>query len=53
VTGIGIFLGSLVTGELAKFLGYATMFVSATVILVISLLLFHMYFRYKLSHKIA
>jgi MFS family permease len=53
VTGIGIFVGSLVTGELTKFLGYATMFLSASVILVISLVLFHIYFRYKLSHKIA
>ncbi len=53
VTGVGIFVGSLVTGELTKFLGYATMFLSASVILVISLVLFQMYFRYKLSHKIV
>ena len=53
VTGVGIFVGSLVTGELTKFLGYATMFLSASAILVISLVLFQMYFRYKLSHKIV
>jgi MFS family permease len=53
VTGVGIFVGSLVTGELTKFLGYATMFLSASVILVVSLVLFQIYFRYKLSHKIV
>jgi MFS family permease len=53
VTGIGVFVGSLVTGELVKILGYATMFLSASVILVVSLVLFQVYFRYKLSHKIV
>lgn len=53
VTGVGIFVGSLVTGELTKFLGYATMFLSASVILVVSLVLFQVYFRYRLSNKIA
>ena len=53
VTGVGIFVGSLVTGELTKFLGYATMFLSASVILVVSLVLFQIYFRYRLSHKIV
>jgi MFS family permease len=53
VTGIGIFVGSLVTGELTKSVGYATMFLSASVILVVSLVLFQLYFRYKLSHKIV
>ena len=53
VTGLGIFVGSLVTGELTKSLGYATMFISASVILVISLVLFQIYFRYRLTHKIV
>ncbi len=53
VTGVGIFVGSLVTGELTKFLGYATMFISASVILVVSLVLFQIYFRYRLSHKVV
>jgi MFS family permease len=53
VTGVGVFVGSLVTGELAKILGYAPMFLSASVILVVSLVLFQIYFRYKLSHKIV
>ena len=53
VTGVGIFVGSLVTGELTKFLGYATMFISASVILVVSLVLFQIYFRNRLTHKIV
>lgn len=53
VTGIGVFVGSLVTGELVKTLGYAAMFLSASVILVVSLVLFQVYFRYRLSHKIV
>jgi len=51
VTGVGIFAGSLVTGELTKFLGYAAMFLSASAILVVSLILYQAYFRYKLSHN--
>jgi MFS family permease len=53
VTGIGVFAGSLVTGELTKSLGYAAMFFSASVVLVVSVILFQIYFRYKLSHKIV
>jgi MFS family permease len=53
VTGVGIFAGSLVTGELTKFLGYAAMFFSASAILVVSLILFQAYFRYRLSNKIV
>ena len=53
ITGIGVFVGSLVTGELAKIFGYAIMFLSASVILGISLVLFQVYFRYRLSHKIV
>jgi len=53
VTGVGIFTGSLVTGELAKSLGYATMFLTASVILVISLVIFQRYFRHRLSLKIV
>jgi len=51
VTGLGIFVGSIVTGELTKSLGYVTMFLTASVILVVSLVLFQLYFRYKLSQK--
>ncbi len=51
VTGIGVFAGSLITGELTKFLGYATMFLSASAVLVVSLVLYKTYFRYRLSHN--
>ena len=51
VTGVGIFAGSLVTGELTKFSGYSTMFLFASAILVVSLVLFQVYFRYRLSHN--
>ncbi len=51
VTGIGVFVGSLVTGELTKFSGYAIMFFSASAMLVVSLVLYQAYFRYRLSHR--
>lgn len=53
VTGIGVFTGSIVTGELTKSFGYAALFLSASAILVCSLLLFQTYFRYRLSNKIV
>ncbi len=53
ITGIGVFVGSLVTGELTKFSGYTTMFLSASAMLVVSLILYQAYFRYKLSHRIV
>lgn len=52
VIGIGVFAGSLVTGELTKSFGYVTLFLSAASILVVSLILFQAYFRYRLSNKI-
>jgi MFS family permease len=51
VTGMGVFAGSLVTGELTKFLGYATMFLSASAVLVVSLVLYKICFRYRLSQN--
>ncbi|MDE1770125.1 MAG: MFS transporter [Thaumarchaeota archaeon] len=53
VTGVGIFAGSLVTGELTKFSGYSIMFIFAAAVLVVSLILFRVYFRYRLSHKMV
>lgn len=53
VTGIGVFTGSIVTGELTKSFGYAALFLSASAILICSLLLFQTYFRYRLSNKIV
>lgn len=51
VTGIGVFAGSLVTGELTKVSGYASMFFFASSMLVVSLALYQTYFRYRLSHR--
>ena len=53
VTGIGVFTGSLVTGELTKAFGYSMLFFSSASVLTISLILFVTYFRYRLSHKIV
>ena len=53
VTGIGVFVGALVTGELTKAFGYFTLFLSAAVALAISLILFVVYFNYRLSHKVV
>jgi len=53
ITGTGVFVGSLVTGELTKFFGYTTLFLSSSSILVCSLILFLIYFRYRLSNKIV
>lgn len=53
VTGIGVFTGSLATGEFTKTFGYSVLFFSSAAVLVTSLVLFAVYFRYRLSHKIA
>ncbi|HXX06140.1 MAG TPA: MFS transporter [Candidatus Bathyarchaeia archaeon] len=53
VTGISIFSGSLVTGEITKSFGYAVLFLTASAILVCSLVLFQIYFRSRLSNKIV
>ncbi|VVC06231.1 Major Facilitator Superfamily protein [uncultured archaeon] len=53
VTGIGVFAGSMVTGEITKSFGYAVLFLTASAILVCSLVLFQIYFRYRLSNKIV
>jgi predicted MFS family arabinose efflux permease len=53
VTGVGVFTGSIVTGELTKSFGYEVLFLSASAVLVCSLVLFQIYFRYRLSNKIV
>lgn len=53
ITGIGVFVGSLVTGEITKSFGYMILFFSASGMIVISLVLFQAYFRYRLSNKIV
>jgi MFS family permease len=53
VTGIGVFTGSIVTGELTKSFGYEALFLSASAVLVCSFVLFQLYFHYRLSNKIV
>ena len=53
VTGIGVFAGSMVTGEITKSFGYSILFLTASAILVCSLVLFQIYFRYRQSNKIV
>lgn len=52
ITGLGVFAGSIVTGELTKSFGYAALFLASSAILVCCLVLFQVYFRYRLSNKI-
>ncbi len=49
ITGIGVFFGSLVTGEITQSFGYPVLFLSSAVVLIGSLVLFLTYFRYRLS----
>jgi len=53
VTGVGVFVGSMVTGEITKSLGYTVLFFSASGILILSMILYQTHFRYKLSHNIV
>lgn len=49
IVGMGVFFGSLVTGEITRNFGYPVLFLSAAAVLVGSLVLFLTYFRYRLS----
>lgn len=49
IVGIGVFFGSLVTGEITRNFGYPVLFLASAGVLVGSLLLFLTYFRYRLS----
>lgn len=51
VTGIGVFAGAIVTGQLTNLFGYTILFLIAASILVISFILFRAYLRYRLSHN--
>ncbi|HXX06003.1 MAG TPA: MFS transporter [Candidatus Bathyarchaeia archaeon] len=53
ITGMGVFAGSIVTGEITKSFGYSILFLTASAILICSLVLFQIYFRYRLSNKIV
>jgi hypothetical protein len=51
VIGMDVFAGSLVTGEFTKFFGYPILFLSTFAILILSLVLFQIYFSKRLSIK--
>lgn len=51
ITGIGVFGGALVTGQLTQLFGYGVSFLASSGILAASLVLFRLYLRYKLSHR--
>ncbi len=51
VTGIGVFAGAIVTGQLTNLFGYTILFLIAAIILALSFILFRIYLRYRLSHN--
>jgi len=51
ITGIGVFAGAIVTGELTNLLGYTNLFLIAAIVLAISFILFRAYLRYRLLHN--
>lgn len=51
VTGIGVFAGAVVTGQLTNLFGYTNLFLIAAIVLVMSFILFRIYLRYRLSHN--
>ncbi|TLX83721.1 MAG: MFS transporter [Thaumarchaeota archaeon] len=53
ITTVGLFIGALSTGQLANSFGYTIAYVVASGILAASFALFRVYFRYRLSNKMA
>lgn len=51
VTGIGVFVGALVTGKITSSFGYSVSFLISAIILVMAFVLFRVYLHYKLSHS--
>ncbi|MGI0041324.1 MAG: MFS transporter, partial [Nitrosopumilaceae archaeon] len=51
ITGIGVFGGALVTGQLTNLFGYTVSFLASSVILAASFVLFRLYLRYRLSQR--
>ncbi len=53
ITTVGLFIGALSTGQLANSFGYTITYIIASVILVVSFVLFRVYLGYRLSQKMA
>lgn len=51
VTGIGVFVGALVTGKVTSVFGYTASFLISSIILAMAFILFRIYLHYKLSHN--
>lgn len=51
ITGIGIFIGALSTGQITSLFGYTVSFVVASVIMGISLVMFRVYLKHRLSER--
>ena len=53
MVGIGIFVASLVSGIVSSTFGYSVSFVMASIILVVSIVMFSIYTKHKVSSKIT
>lgn len=53
MTGVGIFLGALTAGYVANAISYSAAFVIAISIILSSLIMFTIYLKYRLSHRIV
>lgn len=53
MTGIGIFLGALTAGYVSNILSYSAAFAIAVGIILSSLVMFRMYLKHRLSHRIV
>jgi MFS family permease len=52
MTGVGIFLGALTAGYVSNAISYSAAFTIAVCIILSSLVMFRMYLKYKLSHRV-
>lgn len=53
MTGIGIFLGALTAGYVSNAISYSAAFIIAISIILSSLVMFRIYLKYRLSHRIV
>ena len=53
MTGIGIFLGALTAGYVSNAISYSAAFIMAVSIILSSLVMFRIYLKYRLSHRIV
>ncbi|MEX2193285.1 MAG: MFS transporter [Nitrosarchaeum sp.] len=53
MTGVGIFLGALTAGYVSNAISYSAAFAIAVGIILSSLVMFRIYLKYKLSHRIV